>query len=159
MRVTTKDGHPVHRCRGRRRGVLMLAELLFLMPLLMMFFLGIVEFYMMVAVKIDLLNASRAAARQAAGEGYGDGVHKAQVQMDADRTARAVLGTGRLSSHAVVTLTWSQDLPPSQTAGAADWVEAEVEVRARRVIPDIMGWLGFSLCNKHLVAATRMKQE
>ncbi len=135
---------------------MMLAEFVFMAPLLLMFFLGIVEFYMLVATKIDLLNASRAAARVAASEGY---THKAQAGAEAAATGRAVLGTGRLSKFARVRVTWSQDLPPDQTAGAADWVEASVEVRARSVIPDVMGWLGFSLGDRHLVAATRMKQE
>jgi Flp pilus assembly protein TadG len=134
----------------------MLAELVLVLPVLLMFFLGIVEFYMMVATKIDLLNASRASVRVAASEGY---TFKAQADADASGTARAALGSGRLSKFAKVRITWSQDLPPGQTAGAADWVEAEVEVRARSVIPDVLGWLGFSLGNKNLVAATRMKQE
>ena len=151
MRITTRHDRPTRRC-----GVLMLAELVFVMPLLMMFFLGIVEFYMLVATKIDLLNASRAAVRVAASEGY---TFKPQADTEAADTARAVLGSGRLSKFGRVTVTWSQDLPPGQTAGAADWVEAEVEVRARCVIPDVLGWLGFSLGDKHLVAATRMKQE
>jgi Flp pilus assembly protein TadG len=146
----------MHGPRNRRRGVLMVAEFVFMTPVLMMFFLGICEFYMMVATRIDLLHASRAAVRVAASESY---TYKTQANALADQTGHAVLGTGRLSKNAHVQITWSQDLPPAQTAGQADWVEAAVEVRARSVIPDMLGWLGFSLGNKDIVAATRMKQE
>jgi hypothetical protein len=150
MRVTARQDRP------GRRGVLMLAEFVFMAPLLLMFFLGVIEFYMMVATRIDLLHASRAAARVAASEGY---AYKAQANAEADATGHAVLGTGRLSQNAHVHITWSQDLPPEKTAGQADWVETEVDVRARSVIPDVLGWLGFSLGDQSLVAATRMKQE
>jgi Flp pilus assembly protein TadG len=154
MRIATKQDRSAP--GRRRRGVLMAAELVFIFPVLMMFFLGIVEFYMLVAVKIDLLNASRAAVRTAAGDGY---TFKTQASTDATNEAKQVLGTGRLSKNATVTITWAEDLQPSQTAGAPDWVEAKVEVEARKVIPDILGWLGFSLGHRHLVAATRMRQE
>jgi len=136
--------------------VLILAEFLFTFPLLMMFFLGIVEFYMLVTTRIELLNASRAAVRAAASDGYR---YKTQAQADADKTAHAALGSGRLSQFSHVTLVWSQDLPPDQTFGQSDWVEANVDVKIRCVIPDILGWLGFSFGDKHIVTATRMKQE
>jgi len=152
MRISTRT----ERTKSGRRGVLILAEFLFTMPLLMMFFLGIVEFYMLVTTRMELLNASRAAVRAAASDGYR---FKSQAAADADKTAHAVLGTGRLSEHAHITLVWSQDLPPEQTLGQSDWVEADVDVRARAVIPYILGWLGFSFGNRHLLAATRMKQE
>jgi hypothetical protein len=154
MRVITNSRRPGHGCR--RRGVLMMAELVFLTPLLMTFFLGISEFYMMVATRIDLLNASRAAARVATSEGY---TFKSQANAEADKTAHAVLGTGRLSQNAQVNIVWAQDLPPSATQGQADWVRAEVRVRARSVIPDILGWVGYGLGNKYIVVATPMKQE
>jgi len=154
MRITTKTRR--HGRGSRRRGVLMLAELVFMTPILMMFFLGISEFYMMVATRIDLLTASRAAARVAASEGF---TFKDQAAAEADKTAHAVLGTGRLSKNAKVKIVWSQDLPPDATAGQADWVRAEVSVKARSVIPDVLGWLGYSLGNKSIVVATPMKQE
>ncbi len=47
---------------GRRRtGFLMAGELLFVLPILLMFLLGVIQFYMLVETRIDLLNASRAA--------------------------------------------------------------------------------------------------
>jgi TadE-like protein len=141
---------------SRRRGIVMLTELVFITPILLMFFLGICEFYLMVATRIDLLNASRAAARVAGSEGF---AFKDQANAEADKTAHAVLGTGRLSQNAKVKIIWSQELPPDATFGQADWVRAEVSVKARSVIPDILGWLGFSLGDKSIVVATPMKQE
>ena len=66
MRISTRTDRPLR----SRRGMLILAEFLFTMPLLMMFFLGIVEFYMLVTTRMELLNASRAAVRAAASDGY-----------------------------------------------------------------------------------------
>jgi len=148
MRISTK--------RNRRRGVLILAEFLFTMPILMMFLLGIVEYYMLVSTRMELLNASRAAVRAAASDGYR---FKTQADTDATNTGKAALGNGRLSQAANVQVTWSQDLPPNDTLGQSDWVEAKVDVQARFVIPDVLGWLGLSLGNRHVVAITRMKQE
>ncbi len=153
MRVITASRS---RSGARRRGMLMMAELVFLTPLLLMFFMGIAEFYMMVATRIDLLNASRAAARVAGSTGY---AFKDQANQQADQTAHAVLGTGRLSKNAHVHIVWAQDLPPTATAGQADWVRAEVSVKARSVIPDILGWVGYGLGDKRIVVATPMKQE
>jgi TadE-like protein len=154
MRIITST-RGARRNRSRRRGVLILAELLFVFPVLMMFFLGVAEYYMLIAARINLENASRAAVRVAAAGGYAD---KDQVNQQARETAHAVLG-GRLSEFAHVKIIWSQDLPPEDTFGQADWVEARVAVRARSVIPDVLGWLGFSLGSRELVGDMRMKQE
>jgi Flp pilus assembly protein TadG len=134
----------------------MMAEFVFIAPVLMLFFLGITEFYMMVATRISLLEASRAAVRVAASEGY---AYKSQAATDADKTAHAALGGGRLSRFSHVHVVWSQDLPADQTSGQADWVEVTVDVRARTVIPDVLAWAGFSLGGRNLAATTIMKQE
>jgi hypothetical protein len=153
MRVTNNASRSA---RGsRRRGVLMLAELVFMTPLLLMFFLGISEFYMMVATRIDLLNASRAGARVAVSEGY---AFKSQTNSEVENTVRALLSS-TVSQKVHVNVIWSQDLTPSSTAGQADWVRVEVKVRARSVVPDILGWVGYGLGNKDIVVATPMKQE
>jgi len=153
MRITTTHGR---RTRGRRRGVLMVLELFFLIPILMMFMLGIIEFYMMVETRIVMLNASRAGARVAASCGFG---HKELAEDEVKKCVHRALGSGRLSKFAKVHVNWSQDLPPDKTAGEPDWVQVEVDVRARCVIPDVLGWLGFTLGEKKLVAGTLMKQE
>ena len=142
--------------RGRRRGILMTAELLFVVPVLMMLMLGVIQYHMMIETRIELLNDSRAGARGAVSGGF---ANKPQVEDEVKALVRRALGDGRLSKAAKVHVTWSQDLPPDKTAGEPDWVQVAVEVRARSVIPDVLGWLGFALGNKKLVAATTMKQE
>ncbi len=141
---------------SRRRGVVMTAEMIFVVPVLMMLMLGIIQFYRMVETRIDLLNASRAGARAAAGGGY---ANKALVEDEVKKLVHRALGNGRLSKSAKVHVTWTQDLPPDKTAGEPDWVQVEVDVRCRSVIPDVLGWLGFTLGENKLVAATLMKQE
>jgi hypothetical protein len=133
-----------------------MAEFVFVAPVLLMFFLGICEFYMMIATRISLLESSRLAVRVLASEGYG---HKSLAEKEATDSARAALGGGRLSRLSHIHVVWSQDLPPDQTSGQADWVEATVDVRARSVIPDVLGWAGFSLGNRRVAASTIMKQE
>jgi len=153
MRITTTHDRPA---RGRRRGILMTAEMFFVVPVLMMLMLGVIQYHMMVETRIDLLNASRAGARGAAGGGYGN---KPLVEEEVKALVHRALGSGRLSKFAKVHVTWSQDLPPDKTAGEPDWVQVAVEVRARSVIPDVLGWLGFTLGEKKLIAGTLMKQE
>jgi Flp pilus assembly protein TadG len=140
----------------RRRGMMLTAELLFVLPILMLALLGVVEFYMMVNVRMDLLNASRAGARVAASGSY---AAKAQTDDEVNKTVHAALGTGRLSKFSSVHVTWAQDVPPQQTAGQADWVQVEVSVPLKSVIPDVLGWAGFALGRKPMAAATLMKQE
>ncbi len=153
MRISPTDKRQTHQ---RRRGSILLGELLFTFPILMMFMLGIVQFAMMADIRTQLLGASREGARVASSGGYR---HKTDAENEVNATVKRVLGTGRLSRFAKVKVTWTQDLPPCATAGDPDWVEVEVDVRAGCVIPDVLGWLGFSLGNKQMVAATTMKQE
>jgi hypothetical protein len=134
----------------------MLAELVLVFPILMMFMLGIIQFAMLTDIRTQLLGASREGARVASSDGYR---HKADAEKEVKATVHRVLGNGRLSKFAKINVTWTQDLPPDKTAGEPDWVEVEVDVRAGCVIPDVLGWLGFTLGNKRLVAATTMKQE
>ncbi len=84
--------------------------------------------------------------------------NEVQVNQEVDNTVHRALGDGRLSQFSRVHVTWSQDLNPPPV-GEPDWVQVEVEVRAGCVIPDVLGWLGFTLGNKEIVAATLMKQE
>jgi Flp pilus assembly protein TadG len=153
MRITPTDKRHTHR---RRRGSLMLGELLFVLPILLMFMLGIVQFAMMADIRTQLLGASREGARVASSGGYR---HKVDTENEVKATVHRVLGNGRLSRFSKINVTWTQDLPPDKTAGEPDWVEVEVDVRAGCVIPDVLGWLGFTLGNKKMVAATTMKQE
>ena len=106
MRITTK-----HHRTGRRRGSLLMAEFVLVAPVLLTFFLGIFEFYLMVATRIDMLEAARGSCRAAASGGY---TFKSLAETEADKTGHAILGTGRLSRLARIHITWSQDLKPEQ---------------------------------------------
>jgi hypothetical protein len=126
------------------------------MPLLLIFLLAIVEFYLLVGTRVEMLNASRFGARVASSGGY---ANKSAVNEEVSKSVHRALGNGRLTKSAEVRVTWSQDLPPKDTAGEADWVEVVVDVPAQRVIPELLGWAGFAFGNRHLVVATIMKQE
>jgi hypothetical protein len=154
MRIITRHDRP--RRGARRGGALLAAELLFIVPIVLMILFGVGEFYMLTATRISLLNASRVGARVAASGSY---ANKQQVNDEVRRTVHEALGTGRLNRASRVSVTWSQDLPASQTMGQADWVHVKVEVRARAVIPDALGWVGFTLGGKKLIGGTLMKQE
>jgi len=155
MRVITRHDCSPGLAGKQRPGFLIAAELLFVLPILMMFLLGVVQFYMLVETRIDLLNASRAGARVAASGGH---AYETQVNEEVEKTVHRALGNGRLSKFARVHVTWSQDLNPPPV-GEPDWVQVEVDVRAGCVIPDVLGWVGFTIGNKRIVAATLMKQE
>jgi hypothetical protein len=153
MRITTNDGRPAPQ---RRRGALMAAELLFTMPVLMLFLMGVVEYYLLVTTRIDMLHACRAGSRVAASGSY---AYKAQTEDEVKKTVQASLGNGRLERFSEINVVWSQDLPPQETAGQAAWVEVVVKVPPRRVIPDFLGWVGFTVGSKKLVTSVLMKQE
>ncbi len=138
-----------------RRGVILMAELLFVLPIMLMFLLAIMQFYLLVTAREDMLAASRLAARVAAA---GDRHNKAQVRDEVARTAKRALGHGRLAG-ATVKVTWAEDLPPAEVTGEADWVQVTLDLPLRRVAPDILGWVGFSLGKRHMIVGATMKAE
>jgi hypothetical protein len=156
MRIATSYGRPRPGTGARRGGAIMTVELLFVVPIVLIVLFGVGEFHMLTSTRISLLNASRAGARVAVSGTY---ANKQQVNDEVRRTVREALGTGRLSRSSHVAVTWSQDLPAKETMGQADWVHVRVDVRARSVIPDVLGMIGFTLGSKQLVGATLMKQE
>jgi hypothetical protein len=141
--------------RGRRRAVVVVIELLFVFPILLMFVLAIVQIYMIVTAREEMLAASRLGARVAAA---GDYDNREEVKSKVDKTVHRALGRGRLGS-CNVRVTWAQDLKSDQTRGEADWVRVSLSVPTRRVVPDLLGWIGFTLGHHKLVVATTMKQE
>ena len=140
---------------SRRRGVILLVELLFVLPVLLFFLLGIVQFYLLVSAREELLAASRLAARVAAA---GDRDRRPEVEDEVRRTVKRALGNGRLAT-AGVKVTWAEDLSPKAVEGEADWVQVSLDIPARRVAPDLMGWIGFAMRSHRLVVATTTKQE
>jgi hypothetical protein len=134
----------------------LLAELVFSMPVMMMFLFAGIEFHLIGMTRITMLNAARSGARIAASGGY---QNKSAVNDAVKKTVHEALGGGRLGRFAHINITWSQDLPPDQTSGQADWVEVETDVQLGRVIPNLLGSVGFSIYRDRLVTATLMKQE
>jgi hypothetical protein len=130
-------------------------EVILVFPILLIFFLVMVQSYLLVTVREELLAASRLGARVAA---IGDPNNKEQVKEEVQRTVKRSLGSGRLGG-AEVRITWADDLKPEETRGEADWVAVTVEVPARNVVPDVLAWAGFSLGNEKLVAQTVTRQE
>ena len=149
--------------RRNRRGVILMMELLFVLPLLLIVLLGIVQFYMLVTAREELLLASRMGARVAAArasDAHSDS-DRADAAAAAIKTAQVALGNGSLSK-ADIEVVWSQDVSktdPTATAGEADWVQVVVKVKARQVVPDVLGWVGFTLGHRDIVAASTMMQE
>jgi Flp pilus assembly protein TadG len=150
------------RQRRNRRGMVLMVELLFVLPLLLIVLLGIVQFYMLVTAREEMLLASFLGARVAAaraGDAHSDSDRAAAAE-EAIKTAQVALH-GNLSK-AEIEVTWSQDAAktdPTATAGEADWVHVEVKVKARQVVPDILGWVGFTLGSRDIIAGNTMMQE
>src|SRR5688572_7232416 len=104
MRITTRL--PLTSRRGRRRGVVLLMELLFVVPILLMFLLGIMQFYMIATARQEMLAASRTGVRVAA---CGDRANRKQVEEEVDKTVHRALGGGSLGA-CEVKCTWPEDL-------------------------------------------------
>lgn len=139
----------------RRRGLLLMVELLFTLPILLMFLFVILQIYLVVTAREEMLAASRLGARVAAA---GDYAQKAQVTEEVNQTVRRALGRGRLTP-TTIKVVWSRDLPPEEVVGEADWVQVRLEIPVRRVSPDLMGWLGMTFGGQQLLVATTMKEE
>jgi Flp pilus assembly protein TadG len=151
------------RQRRNRRGMVLMVELLFVLPLLLIVLLAIVQFYILVSAREEMLLASRLGARVAAaraGDAHSDS-DRAAAAAEATKTAQVALGHGTLSK-ADIQVVWSQDetkKDPTATAGEADWVQVVVKVKARQVVPDVLGWVGFTLGSRDIVVANTMMQE
>jgi hypothetical protein len=130
-------------------------ELLFLLPLMLLVGLALMQFYLLVTAREELVAASRLGARVAAA---GDRNDRQQVEDEVRKTVSRALGSGRLCT-ADVKLVWAEDLPPQQTQGETDWVRVELAIPTRRVSPDVLGWVGAALGNQKLVVAQLARRE
>ena len=152
----------VHKHRARnRRGVIMLVELLFVLPIPLMVTLVIVQFYMVVTASDQMRLASEQGARVAAASEVHSPEDRAAAEDDVKKMVKRGLGHGRLSQ-ANVEVTWSNYLPPEKAklvVGEPDWVQVTVSIKTRRVVPDVLGWVGFAIGGQDLTAVTTMKQE
>jgi Flp pilus assembly protein TadG len=131
-----------------RRGHLAF-ELLLVLPLLLAFVMGVVEFSMMLTVRQQLLAASREAARAAA-----QGADDQEVQ----DTVKRSLGSGRVAQAAQVSIRHVPEDPNNPTAGR-DRVEVVVHTPTTAVVPNFLAWVGVNMNNREMVAGTVMNKE
>lgn len=126
---------------ARRRAFLLSFEFLLLMPFITAFFLGMIEFSMLISTEARLAQASREGARVGAAGG---------TAADVDDAVEDVLGTAQFDKADVI-----KTLPTS----VGQPVTVRVELDAKYVIPDFLGALGFSIYNQKLVGVTVMRRE
>jgi hypothetical protein len=133
---------------GRRRGGHLAVELLLVLPILMAFLLGMMEFSLILAARQSLLAASREGARVAAHGGTDDEVRA---------TVKRVLGTGRLGDSKVCICSLQED--PQHPNDGRDRVEVRVCVPTTYIVPDMLRWIGISFRDQDMVACTVMLKE
>lgn len=146
--MRTRRQPPVKQ-RGRRGSVTVEMTLLF--PIVLLFFLGMIEFSMMLHARQQLLAASREGARVAALGGDTEEVRQA---------VRQYLGNGRLGD-AEVRLTAGSNEPveDAREIRSGEPVEVWVSIPAGYVVPDLLRIVGYSIRNEELVARTVMRKE
>jgi hypothetical protein len=133
----------------------MIVEILLVLPFLLLFLFGLIQFYSLVTAREELLAASRLGARVAA---TGEIKNRKQVEAEVAKTVQRSLRHGRLRS-AEVRVIWSQDLKAEEVGGEADWVMVRLSIPVRRAVPDLLGWAGYTFGREQIVAATTSKQE
>ncbi|MCS6975910.1 MAG: pilus assembly protein [Gemmatales bacterium] len=135
---------------ARRRGSVTV-EMTLLFPVVLLLFLGMIEFSMMLHARQQLLAASREGARVAALGGDLDEVRQA---------VRLYLGNGRLGDADVrLTATSSEPVQDVREIPSGEPVEVWVSIPAGYVVPDLLRIVGYSIRNEELVARTVMRKE
>jgi Flp pilus assembly protein TadG len=131
----------------RRRGSLAV-ELVLILPILLIFLLGMFEFSLLLSARQQLLAASREGARVAA-----QGADDQEVRL----TVKRVLGKGSMGNAEVGVRRIAGE---TETLGAGrDRVEVVVRIPATRVVPDLLGWAGIKFAGHDLVAGAVMNRE
>lgn len=134
-----------------RAGVLAF-ELILVLPLLLMVILAMVQFSLLLTARQELLAACREGARVAS-----HGGSRGAVRAEVEATVHRLLGHGRLSG-AEIRICWHPD-DPDKPENGRERVEVVVAAPAAQAAPNFLGWAGFTLGNKHLMAATVMNVE
>jgi hypothetical protein len=141
MRAKRKEQGP-----ARRRGSLTI-ELLLLLPILFAVLLAVVEFSQLIEADQRLSAASAQGARVAAQGGDAEEVAHA---------VRQVLGKGRLSQAKILARLTDRDGRPIPSG---ETVEVVVVIPAKKAVPDLLAFFGFSLGKRELVGQTAMRKE
>jgi hypothetical protein len=131
----------------RRRGTLAV-ELVLILPILLIFLVGMLEFSMLLTARQQLLAASREGARVAA-----QGADDHEVRL----TVKRVLGNGSIGN-AEVNVRRISDDGLDQGAGR-DRIEVVVRIPTTRVVPDLLGWAGVTFAGHDMVAGAVMNRE
>ena len=148
--VCTDRGTIFRRTSARRRGSLTV-EMLLVLPIVLAFFLGMIEFSLILYSRQQLVGASREGCRVAALGGD---------QAEVERAVKRYLGTGRLGD-AWVRLTDGQGrpIPSARFLPPGEPVQVWVELPTAHAVPDLLRFLGYSIRDDELVARTVMRRE
>jgi TadE-like protein len=132
--------------RAPRTGSL-LVELLLVLPILLVFLLGMIEFSLLLLARQQLETASREAARVAALGGD---------DAEVEHMARRVLGAGRLGGAEVRAILFDaagQPLPSGEP------IEVDVILPANAAVPDLLACIGFSIRDEQIIAHTVLRKQ
>lgn len=135
----------------RRRGGVLSVEMLFLLPLLMLFVLAIVQFGMMLHARQQLSAACREAARTAALGGDAERIRQTLLMHLGD--SRLSASTFKITDKDGRPVYHPGEVPPGEPIEV--WVECPVHC----VVPDLLGWTGYSIKNDVIVCRTVMRKE
>lgn len=126
-----------------RRAGAMSVELFLITPILLVLAVAGIELSILASVGQELAIASAQGARVAA-----QGGDEKEIEDAVQKALRAGLAD-------VVKTTTNLDHQPQ----SGDQVEVIVEVRATDAVPDLLGWIGFSLQGEALGSRTALRKE
>ena len=122
-------------------------EMLLILPVFVVLLLGFVELSMIVVVEERLSMASGQGARVAAQGGDTSDVLKA---------VKDSLGPGTVRENLKPIIYEPSD---PTTAASGTPVKVRLEVEAKKTVPDLLRFIGFSISNQMLVGQTVMRKE
>ncbi|MCE9534489.1 MAG: pilus assembly protein [Planctomycetes bacterium] len=122
-------------------------EMLIILPVFLVILLGFVELTMLVIVEERLAAASYQGARVASQGGS---------TTDVETAVHHSLGPGSVSTYLNDIIYTPTVLA---TANSGDEITVRLEIEAKRVIPDLLRFIGYSISNQILVAQTVMRKE
>jgi Flp pilus assembly protein TadG len=121
--------------------------LLLTLPILLTLLFGMIEVSQFLVARQQLVVAGREGARVSALGGGRQEVQQAVMQF---------LGAGSLSGSGLQILLTDET---GQTIPSGDPVEVDLSLPAAQAVPDLLGFVGFSLKDKYIVVRTIMKKE
>jgi hypothetical protein len=133
--------------RTVRRGQILCAELLLILPFVFLLLFGMIQFSLQLTARQQTTAASREAARVAATGGS---------QEEIEATARFLLGVAPDAELSVQTI-WIRD--GEDEAAPVKAVAVRVSRPAGQVIPDLLRVIGISMQGQEIVGQTIMRTE